>query len=471
MVRNIRRGLLIAISLGLCAGSLNSGKLDSRAAEVIYNDANVSIMTAVDKYVAENEDAFEEEYVAYLAAFEEPVIKAAEAEVKAPEVEVAEAPAPAAPQATMEITLVENKEETTEETEKEATEETSEEALEQAEEETTEAESSSDDEGLVDAPQFDFSGKAVVTAGETVNIRSSESLSASRVGTIADGGIVDVVEYGDEWTHITSGGIDGYVKTFALSFGDDARAYAEANLRKVAIVNVGGLRMRAGAGTEYDQLALLSYGESYTVTGSAEGWTQIALDDMTGYLFNEYIIISYDMPTANAVYDEETDTEENTEDDSDDYSDDYTDDDSDNDTDDYDYAGEDNEPDYSVESDGGLGTELVNYALQFVGNPYVWGGTSLTEGCDCSGFTMRVYEHFGISIPRAGGQQTCGRVVSLAEIQPGDLLFYDHGTGEIQHVALYMGGGQIVHASNSTTGIIVSSAYYSAPCRAVRVIN
>ena len=467
MVKNIRRGLLIAVSLGLCAGTVNTGSFGSKAAEILYSDANVSITAAVDKYVAENENAFEEEYEAYLAAVVE---QQAVAEVEVKQVEAAEEKEEEAPQGTMEITLVENKKDDTEEEkseEKEAEEEADEEdknSDEETSEEASEDEETSEDEGLVDAPQFDFSGKAIVSAGESVNVRSSESLSASRVGTIADGGIVDVVEYGDEWTHVTSGGIDGYIKTFALSFGEDARAYAEANLRKVAVVNVGGLRMRAGAGTDYDQLALLSYGESYTVTGSAEGWTQIALDDMTGYLFNEYIIISYDMPTANAVYDEETDTE----DDADDYT---TDDYSDDDTDDYDYSGEDSEPDYSVESDGGLGTELVNYALQFVGNPYVWGGTSLTEGCDCSGFTMRVYEHFGITIPRAGGQQTCGRVVSLAEIQPGDLLFYDHGTGEIQHVALYMGGGQIVHASNSTTGIIVSSAYYSAPCRAVRVIN
>ena len=463
MVKNIRRGLLIAMSLGLCAGSVNSAKLNSRAAEILYNDANVSITAAVDKYVAENEDAFEVEYEAYLAAFDEPVIK--EAEIQVREAEVTEQTTEAV-QGTMEITFVEDKKDTEKETE-----ETTEEAVAEEEASTEEASEESETEDVaVDAPVFDFSGKAVVSAGETVNIRSSESLSASRVGTIADGGLVDVIEYGDEWTHVSSGGIDGYVKTFALSFDEDARAYADANLRKVAVVNADGLRMRAGAGTEYDQLALLSYGESYTVTGSADGWTEIALDDMTGYLFNEYIILSYDMPTANAVYDEETDTE----DEADDYSSDEVETEeyaADDETDDYDYAGEDSEPEYSVESDGGLGTELVNYALQFVGNPYVWGGTSLTDGCDCSGFTMRVYEHFGITIPRAGGQQTCGRVVSLAEIQPGDLLFYDHGTGEIQHVALYMGGGQIVHASNSTTGIIVSSAYYSAPCRAVRVLN
>ena len=112
----------------------------------------------------------------------------------------------------------------------------------------------------------------------------------------------------------------------------------------------------------------------------------------------------------------------------------------------------------------------TNFALQFVGNPYVWGGTSLTEGADCSGFVMRVFEHFQYQLPRtADVQAEVGTPISLAALAPGDLLFYDHGSGSIQHVAIYIGDGQIVHASNSTTGIIVSNAYYSTPCKAVRI--
>ena len=116
---------------------------------------------------------------------------------------------------------------------------------------------------------------------------------------------------------------------------------------------------------------------------------------------------------------------------------------------------------------------VVNFALQFIGNPYVWGGTSLTNGADCSGFTQSVMANFGIGIPRtAGAQSASGRAVDLGSIQPGDLLFYS-GSGDygIGHVTMYIGNGQVVHASSSTTGIIVSSMGYRTPCAARSYID
>ena len=111
---------------------------------------------------------------------------------------------------------------------------------------------------------------------------------------------------------------------------------------------------------------------------------------------------------------------------------------------------------------------VVNFALQFVGNPYVWGGTSLTNGADCSGFTQSVMANFGVSLPRtAGAQSQSGTPVSISDIQPGDLLFYS-GSGDygIGHVSMYIGNGQVVHASNSNTGIIVSDIGYRTPTSA-----
>lgn len=105
--------------------------------------------------------------------------------------------------------------------------------------------------------------------------------------------------------------------------------------------------------------------------------------------------------------------------------------------------------------DASLGQQIASYACQFVGNPYVAGGTSLTEGCDCSGFTSSVYAHFGISIPRSSyAQSAAGRAVSYSEIQPGDILYYGG------HVGIYIGNNQIVHASTAATGIKISSASY-----------
>ena len=115
--------------------------------------------------------------------------------------------------------------------------------------------------------------------------------------------------------------------------------------------------------------------------------------------------------------------------------------------------------------------KVISYALKYVGNKYRYGGTSLTNGTDCSGFTMSVYAHFGYGLPRTAAAQMQGlSSVDLSAIQPGDLLFYRGKDGSIGHVTMYIGGGQVVHASSSTTGIIVSGIGYRTPCAAARVI-
>ena len=121
--------------------------------------------------------------------------------------------------------------------------------------------------------------------------------------------------------------------------------------------------------------------------------------------------------------------------------------------------------------DSAVRTAIVAYAKQFLGNPYVYGGASLTNGADCSGFTMRIFEHFGVSTGRTSRDQASnGKQISLSEIQPGDLLFYASGK-TINHVALYIGDGKIIHASTSKTGIIISNAYYRTPAKAVTFLN
>ena len=116
-----------------------------------------------------------------------------------------------------------------------------------------------------------------------------------------------------------------------------------------------------------------------------------------------------------------------------------------------------------VPSDGSLGSAIASYALKFVGNPYVFGGTSLTNGADCSGFTMSVHKHFGISIPRNSTAQSYGgKSVSISAVQPGDIIYYGN------HVGIYIGGGQIVHASTERTGIKISSYTYRTPIRVSR---
>ncbi len=116
------------------------------------------------------------------------------------------------------------------------------------------------------------------------------------------------------------------------------------------------------------------------------------------------------------------------------------------------------------------GAEIASYAQQFVGNPYVWGGTSLTQGADCSGFTMAVFAQFGVTLPHfAADQYYCGTAVSLDSLAPGDLIFFS-SSGSIDHVAIYIGGGSMVHAANSKSGIIISSIDWMTPVAACRVV-
>lgn len=131
----------------------------------------------------------------------------------------------------------------------------------------------------------------------------------------------------------------------------------------------------------------------------------------------------------------------------------------------------DNETADKVDNDGaavgkGSGSEVINYATKFLGNPYVYGGSSLTNGTDCSGFTMSIYAHFGVSLPHSSSaQRSCGKGVSYSEAKPGDILCYSG------HVALYMGNGKIIHASTPSTGITTGSATYKPILTVRRIIE
>ncbi|MDE6687336.1 MAG: C40 family peptidase, partial [Lachnospiraceae bacterium] len=115
--------------------------------------------------------------------------------------------------------------------------------------------------------------------------------------------------------------------------------------------------------------------------------------------------------------------------------------------------------------------DICQYAKQFVGNPYVWGGTSLTRGADCSGFVLSLYAKYGITLPHSSAAQAnCGRRVALSQMKPGDLVFYTKG-GSINHVAMYIGNGQVIHASSPSTGIRISSVNYRTPYVAVSLFD
>ena len=294
-------------------------------------------------------------------------------------------------------------------------------------------------------PEFD--GKCLAKVEEAVNVRKEPDENSERVGSLPVHGIALVVEKGDTWTKIESGITLGYVRNDYLLFGDEAGAYAEETCPKVAKVNTTTLYVREGQDESTDCLTMIPEGESYEVISKeddVEGWTYIRVDsDIEGYVSSEYVDISYGFAHAISVAEEAEIRKRE----------------------------EEAEEARLAEMSSSKRQEVVNYALQFLGNPYVYGGTSLTNGTDCSGFTMRVYEHFGYGLPRTAAEQMNALTsVDLSTIQPGDLLFYRGSDGSIGHVTMYIGGGQVVHASSSTTGIIISNIGYRTPCAAGRVI-
>ena len=446
MKKPSKKWLAVAAAGCVFASSMGTLTYNALADEFVYSDANVSITSIIDRYIEENGEVFT-------------TVDAQEDTAEVSEGVVADATVSDAAAVTGDIQPVEaisgkitEVAQTTEAQETEAP------AAEVAEG-TTEAPLETASQTVAASPVMDFSGKAIVTASGSVNIRQSGDVSAQKVGTIDANGIMTVVEKGDTWSHIQSGNVDGYIKNEFIAFGDDAANYAAANLSKVAVVNTAALKLRSEASTDSESITLLAQGESYAILETGEAWTKIQLDTVAGYVKNEYIMISYNMPTAKAVQAEQTPAPEAPSTEAPTTEAPATE------------APTTEAPAADVPASP-LGQQIADFACQFVGNPYVWGGTSLTNGADCSGFVQSVYKNFGYSLPRTCTPQSkAGTPVSLAALQPGDLVFYDHGTGSCEHVAIYIGNGQVVHASSSRTGIKISNVNYSTPFKACRILN
>ncbi len=358
-------------------------------------------------------------------------------------------------------------------------------------------------------PQFE--GKCLAVTDDYVNIRAAAGTDSDVVGIIGNAGVADVVEKGKEWTKVTSGNCTGYIRNDLLLYGDDAGEYAEANCSRMATVNTETLNVREQADTSADCITQVGAGQSFDILSQTDKWVEIALDDETsGYVSADFIEYTYKLDEAKTMDEIQAEiraqedaekqaqeeaaaaaaAEDESQDDSDDQSaaddqnsadgqDDYDDQDTDDSQgSDYTDDSQDTSDDQGDDSDttvaapsGQTGIDLANYATQFVGNPYVYGGSSLTDGADCSGFVMAVYAQFGYSLPHsAGAQSGYGTRVDTSSLEPGDILFYGYD-GSIEHCAIYIGDGMIVHASTEETGIKISSAFYSTPICAVRLIG
>ena len=350
-----------------------------------------------------------------------------------------------------------------------------------------------------------------------VNLRAEPSVESEALGKLYNNSAATVLETvldeaGEEWYLVSSGSVENaYVKAEYVKVGDEDLARGVST--RYATVTTTTLFVRTEPGTEASVLTMLPEGEDVVVYDALDeyGWYRVSTEEGLGYVSGDYVTVRTEFRVAESKEEEKERLEreeaerqaaaaaaeaarkareeeerkaaeaarktqeeaakamarqqtQNAQ-----------------------HAQQKNDKvqgSSQGQSSSSFGSNttakpqtvsngqaVVNYAAQFVGNPYVYGGSSLTNGADCSGFTMRIFEHFGVSTGRTSRDQASnGKQISLSEIQPGDLLFYASGK-TINHVALYIGNGKIIHASTSKTGIIISNAYYRTPAKAVTFLN
>ena len=273
-------------------------------------------------------------------------------------------------------------------------------------------------------------GIANVESGN-LNVREAPSTDSRMVGKMPKDSACEVLEMADGWAHITSGEVEGYVSTEFLFTGPDAKLAANGLVRTVVLVNTDGLNVRDEANTESAVLTQVPKGEELEYVETLEGWIKVSIDGDEAYVSADYVSVEQRLDTAITM----------------------------------------TELLYG-QGVSDVRVELVEYAKQFIGNPYVWGGTSLTKGADCSGFVLSVFKKFGVNLSHHSGSQAKeGVKISASELKPGDLVFYANSSGTINHVAIYIGGGKVIHASSPKTGIKISNYNYRTPVRCVRVLQ
>ncbi len=273
-------------------------------------------------------------------------------------------------------------------------------------------------------------GIANVESGN-LNVREQPSTDSKLVGKLPKNAACEIITAENGWAHIKSGEVEGYVNVEFLLTGPEAKLTADNLVRTVATSNADALNIRAQATLDSEVVTQISKGVELEFLEDQGEWIKVSIDGEEAFISSEYVVVEEKLDTAITM----------------------------------------TELLYG-QGVSDVRVDLVEYAKQFLGNPYVWGGTSLTNGADCSGFVLSVFKKYGITLSHSSrAQANEGTKISTSELKPGDLVFYGNGSGTINHVAIYIGGGQVIHASSPKTGIKISSYNYRTPVKAVRVIN
>ena len=340
----------------------------------------------------------------------------------------------------------------------------------------------------------EFADIAVAQVNHYVNVRQEPDTESEILGKLYDKSAATVLETTEDgWYRITSGNVNGYVKAEYVVVGDEELARSVGT--RLATVTTTTLFVRTEPTTEAKVLTMLPDGDDVVVTDeSTEGWAKVSTADGDGYVALDYVTLSTEYIHAESKAEEEArlareeaerqaaaraaeearkareveaaraaaeqeaarkaaEKQEVKKSGAGSSSGGSA------------GSGSGSSAGQSAQTASSNGQAVVDYARQFLGNPYVYGGNSLTNGTDCSGFVKGVYAAFGINLPRTSSEQrSVGYAVSLSEIQPGDIVCYSG------HVGIYAGNNTLIHASNEKTGITLTSPVTYRSVLAVRRI-
>ncbi len=294
-----------------------------------------------------------------------------------------------------------------------------------------------------------FKSLVIADVNDYVNVRSLPDEGSEIVGKLYDNSVGEFISEQNGWYEITSGSVTGFVKAEYCVTGDAAVSMAKEVGKRIATVNTTTLYVRQESNTDSSVIGMVPMGDQLLVMEEVNGFAKVNIEEGDGYISLDYVTLSTEFVKAESKAEEEARLAKEAADRR---------------------AAQEAANKAAKKATGsqvvippvvsGSGSELgqavADFACQFVGNPYVWGGTSLTNGADCSGFVMSVYANFGVSLPHSSAaDRNVGYAVGgIENAQPGDIICYSG------HVAIYIGNGQIVHASTSKTGIIISNATY-----------